>query len=92
MADIEKRKANGQFAKGNAGRPKGAVNKLTKELRAELKDLVFSELEYLSEILPKSPPHIRLEVLLKLIPYVIPKPKPVEAHEGEPWQGVEFEW
>lgn len=90
MAEQEKRKANGQFAKGNAGRPKGAVNKLTKELRAELKDLVFDEIANLREHLNKLPLAYRAEILLKLVPYVIPKPKPVEAQEGEPWQPDEW--
>lgn len=86
MPDIEKRKTNGQFAKGNAGKPQGAANRLTKELKAELKNLVFEEIEFLRANLDKMPPILRAEFLIKLIPYVIPKPQPETSTAGEPWE------
>ena len=74
---MSKRKNNGQFKSresGNpAGRPKGSKNRVTRELRTVLKSVVFDELERLPETLKDLPPEKRLELLTKLLPYVMPK-------------------
>lgn len=62
-------------ASGNKhGKPKGANNKVTKEMREILKSLVekeFTEWElHLSQI---KKPEIRLKLLIDLLPYVLPK-------------------
>jgi hypothetical protein len=68
---------NGQFKPGESGnpkgRPKGRANKITKELRAVLKVVVFDELERLPETLEGLEPEKRAELLTKLLPYVMPK-------------------
>ena len=55
------------------GREKGTPNRLTKELRTLLKDILYQELEEIQERLELLKPKERLELLIKLMPYVLPK-------------------
>jgi hypothetical protein len=57
---------------------------LTKDLRANLKTLVEIELNQLPETLAALPADKRLEVLLKLLPFVLPKVESVAMTKGEP--------
>jgi len=57
---------------------------LTKDLRATLKMIVEKELNQLPETLAAMAPDKRLEVTLKLIPFVLPKVASVEMTSGEP--------
>ena len=66
------------------GRRKGTPNRLSKELRDALKALVDHELENLSDHLESLTPKERVEVLLKLLPFVLPKINPVAMERGEP--------
>ena len=65
------------------GRPKGSANVITKEVRATLKAIIAGELESLPETLEKLDASKRLDVLLKLIPYVLPRVEPVCMNTGE---------
>lgn len=67
-----------------AGRKKGTPNVLTKEMRLILKNIIAEELATIPETLKKMEPDKRLEVILKLIPYVLPKIEPVTMYAGEP--------
>ena len=68
------------------GRQKGTPNRLTKELRAVLKDLIHEELETLQERMDHLDPKERLEVLVKLLPYVLPKSLPGIIHHRRAFQ------
>lgn len=74
------------MAKGSktGGREKGTPNKLYQELRSKLKILVESELEMLPENLESLEVNHRVDVLLKLIPFVLPKVNPISMKDGEP--------
>lgn len=74
------------MAKGRktGGREKGTPNKLTKELRAVLKDLLHQEFEELPNHFEGLEPKERIELLIKLLPYALPKVKEVHYKEGEP--------
>jgi hypothetical protein len=74
------------MAKGikTGGREAGTPNKLTKELRAALKDLLHQELQNLPEHLNSLEPKDRLEILVKLLPYALPKVEAVNYTENEP--------
>ena len=78
----------GKFQPGEsgnkAGRPKGSANVLTKELRSKLKDLLDHELDGLPELLDGLPPDKRLDIIIKLLGFVMPKITPVCASNGEP--------
>jgi hypothetical protein len=66
------------------GRKVGTPNKLTKELRATLKAIIEKELETIPETLENLTPEKRLEIVIKLIPYVLPKVESVPMDKGEP--------
>ena len=55
------------------GREKGTPNKLTKELRSALKDVLYDEIEQIPHRLDELETKDRLELLVKLMPYVFPE-------------------
>lgn len=68
----------------HGGRKKGTPNRVTKEMRVVLKNLIHSELENLPSILKDLPIKDRLEILIKLIPFVLPKVKETSHTINEP--------
>ena len=66
------------------GRTKGTPNKITNELRGTLKHIVDDELQILKNNIKELLPKERLELLIKLLPYVLPKVQTVNAKDGEP--------
>ena len=55
------------------GRKLGVPNRLTKELRTALKNVISDELEQLPYQLEKLQPKERVELLAKLLPYALPR-------------------
>jgi hypothetical protein len=76
------------MAKGikTGGREQGTPNRLTKELRKILKNILSDELENLPKQLDKLEPKDRLELIVKLMPYAMPKVETVRMDTGEPQQ------
>ena len=66
------------------GRRKGTPNKLTKEIRIILKDLIYKELDEIEEHLDDLEPKQRLEIIMKLMPYVLPKVVSISHSVNEP--------
>jgi hypothetical protein len=66
------------------GRQKGTPNKMTKELRSVLKDVLYQELEQIQEHLNALNPKERIELLIKLMPYALPKVASVSHTTNEP--------
>ncbi len=70
------------MAKGKktGGRRNGTPNKLTLELR----DLLTAKITEIPELLEQiEDPQTRLNYLIKLVPYVLPKPKEIDAIEED---------
>ena len=69
------------------GRPKGAENKITKEIREAYADLIHGNLDnitlWLQEVAARDPQKA-IECLIKLSPFVLPKK--TELHTPEDWQ------
>jgi hypothetical protein len=57
----------------SGGRKKGTPNKLTKELRTILKNLISDELEHLPFHLEKLDSKSRIELVTKLLPFALPR-------------------
>ena len=66
------------------GRKKGTPNKMTKELRSTLKDVLFNEIEEIEDRLDLLDPKDRLELLIKLMPYALPKVASISHKTNEP--------
>lgn len=63
------------MAKGikTGGRSAGTPNKVSKEFRNVLSGIIENEINSIPEILKNLDPKDRLEIIIKLMPYVIPK-------------------
>jgi hypothetical protein len=59
---------------------------LTKDLRNQLKELIRKEIEQLPEQLKEMVPKERLDILLKLIAFILAKVSSVSHSLGEPFQ------
>ena len=68
----------------HGGRQKGTPNRMTKELRSVLKDILYQELEQIQVHLDSLKPKERIELLIKLMPYVLPKITSVSHTINEP--------
>ncbi|MDC3132773.1 hypothetical protein OA501_01005 [Flavobacteriaceae bacterium] len=66
------------------GRQKGSPNKMTKELRNLLKDILFQEFDDFQERLELLKPKERLELIIKLMPYIFPKVTSISHTTNEP--------
>lgn len=66
------------------GREKGTPNRMTKELRSVLKDVLYEGIEALQERLGALKPKERVELLIKLMPYALPKVTSVSHTTNEP--------
>ena len=66
------------------GRQKGTPNRVTKELRSLLKDILYNELESIEVRLEDLTPKERIEILIKLMPYAFPKLEKAHPTTNEP--------
>lgn len=57
--------------------------KTVKQIRSALKNCIHNEFEQLPELLKELKPKERLELLVKLLPYALPKSNNVTASYGE---------
>ncbi len=64
--------------------------KRVKDLRINLKKVIEQELENLPDHLKQLDPLERVNIIVKLLPYVFPKVNTVHYKEGEPFNGFEF--
>lgn len=73
------------MAKGikTGGRKEGTPNKTTKEIRNVLKSVIDNEIVNIETSLEGLTAKERLEFLIKLIPYVLPKVENVQYNLGE---------
>ena len=71
------------------GREVGTPNRLTKELRTVLKEIVFKELEQLHDTMQSLEPKDKLELLIKILPFVLPKVDNIKSNSDEP---IDFSW
>ncbi|GAP69927.1 hypothetical protein BA6E_121380 [Bacteroidales bacterium 6E] len=79
------------MAKGikTGGREAGTPNRLTSELRSVLKEIIYDEMQRLPDALADLPIKDRLDILIKLCNFVLPKVEKVKATAGEP---ITKEW
>lgn len=66
------------------GRQKGTPNRMTKELRVLLKDIIYQELEEVQERFNLLEPRQRIELIIKLMPYILPKVNSISHTTNEP--------
>lgn len=59
---------------------------LTADLREILKGIMRTEIQNLPDTLSQLEPRVRLEIIIKLMPFVLPKVETIEPTAGEPLQ------
>lgn len=69
--------------KKTGGRIKGTPNRLTKDIRQVLKDVISEQLENMPDVLATLEPKERIECIIKLMPYVLPKVDSINMNDGE---------
>ena len=67
------------------GRPKGSQNVVTRQLRERLKNLLALELENLPDLLNDLESKDRLEMIIKLMAYALPKVASIDSSAHEPF-------
>lgn len=72
------RDINGEFVKGNAGRPKGSPNKVTAVIRKSLTELIEYNLSKVQEDIDQLKPRERVRVIVDLLQYAVPKYQAVQ--------------
>jgi hypothetical protein len=72
------RNVDGTFAKNNFGRPKGSVNKTSNEIRDTFQNLLNNNLEKIQDDLNELEPKDRIQMLLSLANYILPKLRSTE--------------
>ena len=72
------------------GRQKGTPNRLTKELRTILKNVLYNELENIEQLLESLEPKERVELVIKLIPFILPKVNRIGHTYNEPFDVTFF--
>ena len=78
------------FEKGQSGNPagrkKGSPNKTTSEIRSTIKSIIesnFSKSKVTKDLKELSPKQ-RLDYMLRLMEFVVPKPKSIESENDKP--------
>jgi hypothetical protein len=72
--------------KKTGGRVAGTPNKVTSELRKTLKGVIASQLEQLPGTLESLPARERLELVIKLLPFCLPKVDKVSGSYDSDWE------
>jgi hypothetical protein len=65
------------------GRAKGVVNKTTAEMKEFLKTIVTYELTHIALLLQELTPRDKIDAIIKLLPYVVPKQSEILIEPGE---------
>ncbi len=82
-----------RFKKGQGGRPKGATNKTTKEVREVISNILCDNLEQLQNDIQELNPKERVKVLIDLAKFVVPTLKATDLSviEDKERQPLKFE-
>jgi hypothetical protein len=71
--------------KKTGGRVAGTSNRVTSELRKTLKGIIASELESLPTTFEQLQPKERLELVIKLLPFCMPKVNSIGGSYDSDW-------
>jgi hypothetical protein len=77
--------------KKTGGRVAGTPNKVTSELRKSLKSIIAAELDALPVTFAELPPKERLELLIKLLPFAMPRVDSISGAYDKDWGTLDNE-
>ncbi len=70
------------------GRTAGAVNKITAETKEILQKIVSKELANINDLLAKLEPKERLDAIIKLLPYIVPKQSEISIPDNDAQKNI----
>ncbi len=70
------------------GRTKGTPNRNTAETREFIQNIVNNELTWIEDLLAELTPKERIDAVIKLLPYIVPKTSEVSIIEPEPPRNI----
>jgi hypothetical protein len=76
------------IGKKTGGRTAGTPNKVTSELRKTLKQIIAAELEALPATLIDLPARERLDLVIKLLPFCLPKVNTISGSYDSDWTSL----
>jgi hypothetical protein len=77
------------IGKKTGGRTSGTPNKVTSELRKTLKGIIAAELDELLTTLAELPARERLDLVIKLLPFCLPKVNTISGTYDRDWTSVD---
>jgi hypothetical protein len=75
--------------KKTGGRIAGTPNKVTSELRKTLKSIIAAELDALPQTLTDLPARERLDLVIKLLPFCLPKVNTISGTYDRDWANLD---
>ena len=76
---MSERDNKGRFKEGNPGKPSGAKNKASRELRKRISDFIEKNIDQIESDINEMEPKERVKVFIQLMEYAIPKMRSIEA-------------
>ncbi len=77
--------------KKTGGRAAGTPNKITIELRKTLEGIIAGELASLPQTLGELPPKERIDLVIKLLPFCMPKVNTINGTYDTGWRSLDDE-
>ena len=87
------RNQDGTFGKGNPGKPKGAVTKVSVKVRESIVNFLEANVDKIQEDFDKLKPRERLQFVSEILSYAAPKLSAVQTElSGEVKHSIEIIW
>ena len=87
------RDESGRFGKGNPGKPKGAVVKVSVKVRESIVKFLEDNIDQVQEDFNTLKPKDRLQFISEILSYAAPKLSAVQTeHSGEVGHRIEITW
>ncbi|HEU5289547.1 MAG TPA: hypothetical protein VFU05_02815 [Cyclobacteriaceae bacterium] len=87
------RNEDGTFGKGNPGKPKGAVTKISAKVRESIVNFLESNVDQIQQDFDKLKPRERLQFVAEILPYATPKMASIQSeNELNVTGGITIRW
>lgn len=88
-----KRNEDGTFGKGNPGKPKGAVTKISVKVRESIVNFLEANVDAIQKDFDALKPKDRLQFVAEILPYAAPKLSSVQTEiQGDISHRIEITW
>lgn len=87
------RDESGRFGKGNPGKPKGAVTKVSVKVRESIVNFLENNVDKIQDDFDKLKPRERLQFVAEILPFAAPKLSSVQTEiQGDLNHRIEITW